>query len=93
MEGRGVTNYAPETPSYAFSTATTEFDDALISKGIVSFEQAMIAKGASPREARRLAEINEESGRDIQLGTNRRGENGDTRDIRQSGDGHDHLSD
>lgn len=57
MEGRGTTNYAPDKPSYAFTTRTTEFDDALISRGIVTFEQAMIAKGASPQEARRLYEI------------------------------------
>lgn len=59
MEGRGVTNYSTNKPSYGFSTATTEFDDALISKGIVTFEQAMIAKGASPEEALRLAELHE----------------------------------
>lgn len=59
MEGRGVTNYATDKPSYGFSTSTTEFDDALISRGIVSFEQAMIAKGASPQEAMRLTSSKE----------------------------------
>mmetsp|Transcript_19614 Transcript_19614/g.41117 ORF Transcript_19614/g.41117 Transcript_19614/m.41117 type:complete len:302 (-) Transcript_19614:292-1197(-) len=59
MEGRGTTSYATDKPTYGFSTATTEFDDALISRGIVSFEQAMIAKGASPQEARRLAILKE----------------------------------
>ncbi len=57
MEGRGVTNYSMDKPSYGFSTATTEFDDALMARGIVTFEQAMIAKGASPEEARRLADM------------------------------------
>jgi hypothetical protein len=69
MEGRGVTNYSMDKPSYGFSTATTEFDDALMSRGIVTFEQAMIAKGASPEEARRLADIkfnNAEGNRDDQ---------------------------
>lgn len=57
MDGRGVTNYSLDKPSYGFSTATSEFDDALISRGVVTFEQAMIAKGASPEEARRLANL------------------------------------
>ena len=57
MDGRGVTNYSTDKPSYRFSTATTEFDDALMSRGVVTFEQAMIAKGASPQEARRLSEM------------------------------------
>ena len=59
MEGRGVTNYAADKPSYAFSTSTTEFDDALIKRGIVNFEQAMMAKGASVQEAKRLARVNQ----------------------------------
>jgi hypothetical protein len=57
MEGRGVTNYAGDKPSCAFSTATTEFDDALIQRGIVTFEQAMMAKGASSEEAKRLSHV------------------------------------
>lgn len=56
MDGRGVKNYSLDKPSYGFSTSTTEFHDALISRGIVTFEQAMIAKGASPEEAHRLAD-------------------------------------
>jgi hypothetical protein len=59
MEGRGVTNYAGDKPSYAFSTSTTEFDDALMQRGIVTFEQAMLAKGASAEEAERLARVKE----------------------------------
>jgi hypothetical protein len=87
MEGRGVTNYGAETPSYGFSTATTEFDDALISRGIVTFEQAMIAKGASLREAHRLTELNEMCERD----RFRLNENCDTDrpNMQQVGDGHD----
>jgi Arc/MetJ-type ribon-helix-helix transcriptional regulator len=57
MEGRGVTNYSGDKPSYAFSTSTTEFDDTLIKRGIVNFEQAMMAKGASVKEAKRLARV------------------------------------
>ena len=57
MDGRGVTNYSTDKPSYGFSTITTDFDDALMSRGVVTFEQAMIAKGASPQEARRLSEM------------------------------------
>ena len=81
MEGRGVTNYDAGKPSYGFSTATTEFDDALISRGVVTFEQAMIAKGASPNEARRLAELNENSKSGY--------DNGDSSNINQTGDGYD----
>jgi Phosducin len=55
MEGQGVTNYAADRPSYAFSSATTEFDDILIRRGVVTLEQALGAKGASAEEARRLA--------------------------------------
>ena len=76
-----MTNYDAGKPSYGFSTATTEFDDALISRGVVTFEQAMIAKGASPNEARRLAELNENSKSGY--------ENGDTSNINQTGDGYD----
>ena len=54
MEGQGVTNYAVDKPSYAYTTATTEFDDELIRRGVVTTEQAMVAKGASAEEAHRL---------------------------------------
>jgi hypothetical protein len=56
MQGRGVTNFSGDKPSYALSTQTTEFDDQLIQRGIVSKEQVMMAKGASPEEAVRLAQ-------------------------------------
>ncbi len=55
MEGRGVTNFSVDKPSHGFTTKTTEFDDALIQRGIVTTEQAMMAKGASAEEAFRLA--------------------------------------
>lgn len=91
MEGRGVTNYAKDKPSYGFSTATTEFDDALISRGIVTFEQAMIAKGASPSEARRLTEL-KEGGGDRALGSDRDVDSTAAKE-RQLGDGYDDESD
>ena len=56
MQGRGVTNFAADKPSHGFTTSTTEFDDALIKRGIVTTEQAMMAKGASAEDAVRLAE-------------------------------------
>jgi len=56
MEGRGVTNFSADTPTHGFTTKTTEFDDQLIKRGIVTTEQAMMAKGASAEEAFRLAE-------------------------------------
>lgn len=90
MEGRGVTNYVAGKPAYGFSTATTEFDDALISKGIVTFEQAMIAKGASPLEARRLTDLKESVDSGIQSGLTN---NDDSSNIQQLGDGHDDDSD
>lgn len=57
MEGRGVTNYSTEKPAYAFSTRTTEFDDALVERNIVTLEQAFMAKGASAEDAQRLAAL------------------------------------
>jgi hypothetical protein len=56
MEGRGVTNFSVSKPSHGFSTSTTEFDDELIKRGIVTTEQAMMAKGASAEDAIRLAQ-------------------------------------
>lgn len=57
MEGQGVANYAVDKPSYAISTSTTQFDDELIRRGIVSFEDAMVAKGATRDEAHRLGQV------------------------------------
>eukprot|EP00536_Pseudo-nitzschia_multiseries_P013710 jgi/Psemu1/212518/e_gw1.603.10.1 len=54
MQGRGVTNFSTERPSHGYTTRTTEFDDELIKRGIVTTEQVMMAKGASAEEAVRL---------------------------------------
>ena len=55
LQGHGVTNYNLDRPSYAFTAETTEFDDQLIRRNIVTLEQAIMAKGASRDEAQRLA--------------------------------------
>ena len=57
MEGRGVTNYDVSKPNFNITTSTTEFDDELMRRNIVSFEQCMIGKGATPNEASRLANL------------------------------------
>lgn len=57
MEGRGVTNYSTDKPSFAYSARTTEFDDALLERNIVTLEQVFMAKGASEKEAQRLAAL------------------------------------
>ncbi|KAL7569003.1 hypothetical protein ACA910_021293 [Epithemia clementina (nom. ined.)] len=56
MEGQGVTNYSSvhHQPSYGYSTETTEFDDALIRHGVVTRQQALVAKGATPEQAQAL---------------------------------------
>ena len=51
-----MTNYAVNQPSYRYTTETTEFDDALIRHGIVTQQQALIAKGATPEQAQALLE-------------------------------------
>ena len=80
MEGSGVTNYSTDMPSYAYSTATTEFDDALIKRGIVSHTQAMVGKGASPHEAHRLTELKEEEQRKAHLSNTTQPEQDDSDD-------------
>jgi Phosducin len=60
MEGAGVTNYDTSKSSYAISAATTEFDDALIQRGIVTRQQALVAKGASEADANRMVQQQEE---------------------------------
>ena len=62
MEGRGITNYSTEKPTFAYSTQTTEFDDALVDRGIVTLEQVYMAKGASAEEAQRLAALKRNEG-------------------------------
>jgi len=59
MQGRGITNYSTN-PSHSFTTQTTEFDDALLKRNIITFEQAMMAKGATFEEAKLLSEAKKE---------------------------------
>jgi hypothetical protein len=56
MEGRGVVNYDLERTAYAVSAETSEFDDALIKRRIITFQEAMMRKGASQEIARQLEE-------------------------------------
>ena len=51
-----VTTYAVDQPSYGYSTATTQFDDELIRRGIVTKQQALMGKGMSSETAQRLLE-------------------------------------
>jgi hypothetical protein len=56
MQGHGNTiNYQSSQPSIPWSGRTTEFDDALLQRGIVTPQQVFLAKGASNVEAERLA--------------------------------------
>lgn len=57
MDGPGVTTYDINKPSHGFTTETSEFDDALLKRNIITFEQAMMAKGASHQEAQRLSQL------------------------------------
>lgn len=56
MNGRGVTSYDIHKPSHGFTTETSEFDDALLKRNSITFEQAMMRKGASLQEANELAQ-------------------------------------
>lgn len=56
MQGRGVIQYDANKTSHAVGTATTQFDDELMKRNIVTAEQVYLAKGAkSFEEAQRLA--------------------------------------
>jgi hypothetical protein len=57
MSGQGVTNYQTEKPTYGFSASTTEFDDALIHRGIITQEQAIFSKGATSDVAERIVAL------------------------------------
>lgn len=46
--------YDVNKPTFAYTEATTQFDDELIRRGIITKEQAIIRKGASVSEARRI---------------------------------------
>ena len=61
FSGRGVTNYNVDRPSNAFTTSTTQFDDILMEKNIISMEQAMMAKGASYEQAQQLVSSSKQS--------------------------------
>jgi len=65
MQGRGIINFSSDKPSHEYTTSTTEFDDELIKRGIVTTEQSIMAKGASLEEAIRL--IEEEKDRKNQM--------------------------
>ena len=51
-----MTNYSVDKPSYGFTTATTQFDEALIQHGVVTRTQALVAKGATVPQAQELLE-------------------------------------
>ena len=74
MQGRGITNYSTN-PSHSFTTQTTEFDDALLKRKIITFEQAMMAKGASFEEAKLLSEAKKDEDRAVSQESVRRVEN------------------
>lgn len=54
MEGAGITNYDVDKPSYGYTTATTQFDDALLQHGVVNRFQTIVAKGATAAQAQEL---------------------------------------
>jgi Phosducin len=49
-----ITNYAIQQPSYEYTDRTTQFDDALLQRGIVTMEQVLLAKGMSIETAEQL---------------------------------------
>ena len=49
-----TTNYAVQQPSYEYTDRTTQFDDALLQRGIVTMDQVLLAKGMSVETAERL---------------------------------------
>lgn len=65
MQGRGVTNFAADAPSHAFTVSTTEFDDELIRRNIVTKEQVFLAKGASATTVEKLLSAATEKSGDI----------------------------
>jgi hypothetical protein len=54
-----TTNYAIEQPSYEYTDRTTQFDDELLKRGIVTEEQVLLAKGMSIDTARKLVQQRE----------------------------------
>jgi len=65
MEGRGVLNYSTTKPSHTFTSSTTEFDDALIRRNVITLEESILAKGAAPNVARNLAQTRLEEERSV----------------------------
>jgi hypothetical protein len=60
MNGAGVTNYdAGGRPSYGFTASTTQFDEELIRRGIVTRQQALMAKGMTAAQAQELLQNDE----------------------------------
>jgi hypothetical protein len=53
-------NYAVQQPSYGFTDRTTDFDDALLQRGIVTMEQVLLAKGMSVQDAQCFIERQQE---------------------------------
>ena len=49
-----TTNYAIQQPSYEYTDRTSQFDDALLQRGIVTMEQVLLAKGMSIGTAEHL---------------------------------------
>jgi hypothetical protein len=49
-----TTNYAIQQPSYEYTDRTTQFDDELLKRGIVTQEQVLLAKGMSIDTAKQL---------------------------------------
>jgi hypothetical protein len=48
--------YECDAPSFGYTDKTTEFDDELIRRGIITKEQAIIRKGATVSEAHRIVQ-------------------------------------
>jgi hypothetical protein len=58
MNGAGVTNYdAGGRPSYGYTASTTQFDEELIRRGIVTRQQALMAKGMTAAQAQELLQV------------------------------------
>ena len=64
-----MTNYDKDKPQYAFTASTTQFDDQLIQRGIVSHADALVAKGATRSHAEALVEEQEQQQRKEQAET------------------------
>lgn len=61
-------NYAVQQPSYGFTDRTTEFDDALLQRGIVTMEQVLLAKGMSVQDAQYFIQKQKEKENHVEQG-------------------------